>query len=326
MTVTISIRRVRRPIAAVLTLLVAAGCSTGHTGPTPIADAEAAARAAVANERALAATTANPNTIGVVPLAAADSALEPLAFAIADFLLTDLSRSRQLTVVDRTELHAILRELDLAGSGRVDSATAPRTGHLLRAGRLVVGAVGPAAREAVRLDARTADVNSGRVVAAGTADAALTQVLDAEKTIALRVFDALGVTLTPAERVAVEARPTRNLAALLAYGRAVRYEVEGAYSAAAAEYARASLLDPQFRLARRRLSDLQAHADMWPLPVVPAFEHSPGFTVGVGTLGAVMIDNVNRTFPVGTRGDSRSPADPAFPLTQATLILTVELP
>ena len=319
-------RRLWQRPALLLPLLPLFLAACGHGSATPITDADAAARAAVANERALVATATDPRTVGVVPLAAADSALEPLAFAIADFLLTDLSRSRQLTVVDRTELHAILRELDLAGSGRVDSATAPRTGHLLRAGRLVVGAIGPAAREAVRLDARTADVNSGRVVVAGTADATLSQVLDAEKTIALRIFDALGVTLTPAERVAVEARPTRNLAALLAYGRAVRYEVEGAYASAAAEYSRASLLDPNFRLARRRLSDLQAHADMWPLPVVPAFEHSPGFTVGVGTLGAVMIDNVNRTFPVGTRGDSRSPADPAFPITQATVILTVVLP
>lgn len=310
------------PIAA----LALAGCRGTLGGPTPLAEADAAARAAVAGEREIGSATTGRRTVGVVPLQATDSSLAPLGYALADLLLTDLSRSRQLTVVDRAELHAVLRELDLAAAGRVDSNTAPRTGRLLRASQLVVGGVAPVAG-GVRLDARTADVATGRVDVAVTADAPLTSILDAEKEIAFRVFEALGVNLTPAERAAVMQRPTMSLAALLAYGRAVRYEVEGRLGTAASEYARAARLDPNFAAARNRLYDLRAHADVWPLPVVPMVEGSRRYTAGTTSLGSAMVDRVNQSYPFATSSaGSRSPADPTFPASQATILLTVVLP
>ena len=44
-------------------------------------------------------------------------------------------------------------------------------------------------------------------------------VLDAEKAFVFAVFDRMGVILTLAERTLVEQRPTKSLAALLAYSR-----------------------------------------------------------------------------------------------------------
>lgn len=312
------------PVAA----LALAGCRTGMAGgPAPIVEADAAVRAALASEQTLGSVTAGVRTVGVVPLAAGNSELEPLGYALADLLLTDLSRSRQLKVVDRAELHAVLRELKLAAAGGVDSATAPRTGRLLRASQLVVGGVAPMDGGAITVDTRTADVASGRVDVAVTTNTTLTEILDAEKAIAFRLLDALGVTLTPAERASIEQRPTRNLSALLAYGRAVRYEVEGRYGPATAEYARAARLDASFGAARGRLYDLRAHADVWPLPVVPVDGESRGYTAGTSTLGNAMVDNVNQTFSFGTSApDARSSADPAFQAAQATIILTVKLP
>ncbi len=307
--------------------LALAGCRTG-AGPAPIVGADAAARAALASEATLGNAPVGTRTVGVVPLTAGDSDLEPLGYALADLLLTDLSRSRQLKVVDRAELHAVLRELDLASAGRMDSATAPRTGRLLRASQLIVGGVASGdGAGALRVETRTADVASGRLEVAVTTNTTINNVLDAEKAIAFRLFDALGVTLTPAERAAIEQRPTRNLAALLAYGRAVRYEVEGRYGPATAEYARAARLDAGFNMARNRLYDLRAHADVWPLPVVPVSGDSRGYTAGTSMLTTAMVDNVNRTFAFGTSTpDVRSAADPVFSAAQATIILTIKLP
>lgn len=309
--------------------LAMVGCRAGMGGsPTPLVQADAAARAALATESTLGSAPAGTRTVGVVPLTTADTALAPLGYALADLLLTDLSRSRQLKVVDRAELHAVLRELDLAAAGGMDSSTAPRTGRLLRASQLIVGGVAQGDGDGgIRVDTRTADVATGQLDVAVTTNTTLNSLLDAEKAIAFRLLDALGVTLSPAERAAIEQRPTRNLAALLAYGRAVRYEVEGRYGAAAAEYARAARLDAGFTGARSRLFDLRAHADVWPLPVVPVTGESRGYTAGTSTLGTAMVDNVNRTFSFGTSSpDARSAADPAFPAAQATIILTIKLP
>ncbi|HZI44674.1 MAG TPA: CsgG/HfaB family protein, partial [Ilumatobacter sp.] len=70
-----------------------------------------------------------------------DTALAPLAYALADLLMTDLARSAQLRIVDRLRLDALLREVRLVEAGRVDTATAPRVGRLVGARRLVIGAL-----------------------------------------------------------------------------------------------------------------------------------------------------------------------------------------
>lgn len=317
--------RIRTLVAVAL---LATACRPGlRSSPTPLVEAEAAARTALATEQSLQALPAEARTVGVAPLLTADSALAPLGYALADLILTDLSRSAQLQVVERATLHALLRELALSGTGRIDSASAPRTGRLLQASQLVVGAMAPVGEAGLRLDSRVAEVATGRVQLAAAAETRLVDVLDAEKELVMQIFERLGVTLTPAELARVQERPTASLAALLAYGRAVRYEVEGLHAPAATEYARAARLDPDFELAQVRFHDLRAHADVWPLPVMPVTGQPRGFTATTGTLGSSMVDRVNPTYPFATAsGDSRAAADPVFPVTHATVILTIVLP
>ena len=78
----------RRPVLAVpFALLALAACSTTvQTTPTPIVEAEASARRAIANERTLGAPPAGGHTVGVAPLHSADSALAPLGYALSDLL------------------------------------------------------------------------------------------------------------------------------------------------------------------------------------------------------------------------------------------------
>jgi hypothetical protein len=142
--------------------------------------------------------------LGIPPFAVAarDSALAPLGFAFADFLATDLSRSARVQLVERARLGEVLRELDLAAAGRVDSATAPRVGRILQARRLLVGSIGtaPGDRNTLRLGVRVADVPTGVLAQTIDARAPLDDVLAAEKALVLRIFDALGVVLAPSER------------------------------------------------------------------------------------------------------------------------------
>ena len=77
-------------------------------------------------------------------------------------------------------------------------------------------------------------------------------MFDLEKRIALGLFDELGVTLTVAERNAVEQRPTRSLAAFLAYSRGLTAEDDGRFDDASRFYRDALRIDPGFRAARQR--------------------------------------------------------------------------
>ena len=247
------------PIVA-LTLGACATAGPMRVNPARVAEAEEFARRAVANEQTRGAGDSLPErTVGVTPLrvSATDSSLQPLGYGLADLLMTDLAQSRSLRVVDRLRLDALLRELDLVTAGRVDGGTAPRVGRLVQARRLVVGSAAQQPGNQVMIEAGVADVATGELRTAVTATASLDDILDAEKELAFKLFDALGVQLTPAERLAVEQRATQNLAALLAYSRGVRFEVEGQFDAAASEYRNALRLDPGFSMAGTRLGGTQ---------------------------------------------------------------------
>src|SRR5213080_5130757 len=81
----------------------------------------------------------------------------------------------------------------------------------------------------LRVDAAVIEVPTTRVAGSTNDDRALDQLLTLEKNIALGLFQQLGVTLTTAERNAIEQRPTRSLAAFLAYSRGLLSEDEGRF-------------------------------------------------------------------------------------------------
>lgn len=238
---------------------------------------QAAVRLAVANEARIAAVGPQPRTLAVFPfhLVGVDAELEPLSHAMAEMLLTDLSQTDRLTVLERTRVQLLLDELQLAESGAVDVATAARSGRLLGAERLVQGSLTGSSETEIRLDAAlvnawTVDVagagNNGyaaaspqSVVRISESDA-MQRLFDLEKRLALRLYEAMGVELTPAERERVNRRPTENLQAILAYGRGLRAADAGDFDTAALHFREAAALDPDFSAAQLRAEEAEAMA------------------------------------------------------------------
>lgn len=220
-------------------------------------EAEAAVRRAIALELSLDPARFPEWSITVPPLrvASADSSLEPLGYGLADLVATDLARIGRLEVVERTHLNALLRELELGASDRADAAAAPRLGRLLGARRVVHGTLTALPRERLRIDANVSDVATANVSETPASASSLEDIFDAQKRLTLRILETLGITPTPAERAAIEQRPTTNLAALLAYSRGVRDEAHGRVERAVDEYSRALAVDRGFELARIRLRD-----------------------------------------------------------------------
>lgn len=211
------------------------------------------ARSEVRDEQRLTQVPGTPNVVAVLPLtfSGADTSLQPLGRGLAELLTTDLARSSQLTVVERLRLQAVLDELALQTSGATDSASRVRAGRILQAGRLVQGSIlqqGPQ----LRVDAAVIDVPSTRLTGATNDDRALDELLTLEKNIALGLFQQLGVTLTTAERNAIEQRPTRSLSAFLAYSRGLLLEDEGQFERAETFYRDAVRLDPGFGAAQAK--------------------------------------------------------------------------
>jgi len=281
---------------------VATGCATTTATVRYVeraAAADTAAREAVRNEQRLSVANVPMNTIGVSPLSvlSSDTAYASLGYGIAALLVQDLSKSAQLILVERLRIDAVLRELDFTRSGRVDTLTAPRVGKLIGARQVVVGSVDLRTRGTVRLQSFVANTTTGRAGSSLNGSAPLDQIFDAEKSLALRLFGAMGIALTPAERRAVEAHATRSLAAFLEFSRGTRAEAFGDFSRAQAHYAAAARLDANFDAPRARLLVLQP-------PVVAL---GPRLPIGpLQRVGSLSTDLINRPGPntIGTGGDA----------------------
>jgi TolB-like protein len=224
----------------------------------------AEARAAVARESTLGTEPPPANTVAVLPwrYAGANPELEPLGRGLTHLVITDLSKVNRLRLLERERVQALVDELALTDSGRVNPASGARSGRMLRAGRVVQGTLQEAGGR-YRLDGTIVDASDAAVLATGAADDDLRQLFSMEKEVVVELLRRVGITLTPAEERALSERPTADLQAFLAFSRGLEAEDRGDFSAAEREYEAALQADPAFRSARdsrdgvRRLSEGQ---------------------------------------------------------------------
>jgi TolB-like protein len=223
------------------------------------------ARAAVARESTLGAEPPPANTVAVLPwrYAGANAELEPLGRGLTHLVITDLSKVSRLRLLERERVQALVNELALTDSGRVDPSSGARSGRLLRAGQVVQGTLQETAGGRYRLDGTIVNTTDAAVLATGAADDDLRQLFSMEKEVVVELLRRAGITLTPAEERALSERPTADLQAFLAFSRGLEAEDRGDFPAAEREYEAALQSDPAFRSARdgrdgvRRLSQAQ---------------------------------------------------------------------
>jgi tetratricopeptide (TPR) repeat protein len=221
----------------------------------------AAAKAAVANENQLSQNAGDPRTIAVPAFRfqGPDSSLAPLERGMAELVITDLSHSAQLTIVERDRMQAIADEIQLGAGDRTDPGTAARAGRLMQAGRLVSGGILQVGSQ-LRLSSSVVEVATSQISDPAEVTNDLDALFAAQKQLVLRIFDQLGVTLTPAERQLVDRTPTTNLNAFLDYSRGLMAADDGRFEDATRFFESARALDPGFGAAASRASAAQAAA------------------------------------------------------------------
>ena len=218
------------------------------------------AKSAVQQEASLSGQPGSPRTVAVMPMrfSGPDTTLRPLERGFADLLTTDLARSSQLTLVERSRMQTLLDEIKLQRGGATDAASNVRAGKMLRAGRMVQGSLNQMGAFDLRADAAVVDVPTSQIQGTVNASDQLEAVFNLEKKIALDLFTQLGVTLSPAERNAIEQRPTRSMQAFLAYSRGLTAEDEGRYEEASRFFSDAVRIDPGFAAAQQKSQEVRA--------------------------------------------------------------------
>jgi len=214
----------------------------------------AEARKAVAAEQTLSPAPPVPNTIAVLPWTylGANPELKPLERGMAHLVVSDLAKVSRLTLLERERVQALADELALGSAGRIDPASAARSGRLLRAAEVVQGSIRETGGKAIRLDANVVSATTAEIRASGSASDQLSRLFSMEKSVVLDLLGRLGIALSPAEQRAIAERPTSDLQAFLAFSRGLEAEDRGRFGEAAQLFQQAALRDPAFRAARER--------------------------------------------------------------------------
>ena len=263
------------------------------------AELKEAAKTAVANESAISATPGATNTIAVLPftIGLADPSYAPLGRGLADLMITDLSKSRQLTIVERERMQAIVDEIALSKSANVDAATTVRAGKLIQAGRIVQGQVlQGAGGTGITISSNVVASNGGGVTAVTAPNGTLDKLFDLEKTLVMNTFRTLGITLTPAEAQEVDRRSTSSLAAFLAYSRGLQAQDDGRFDEAARFFDNARSIDPGFGAALARSQQASAASQSSTAKVETSIRSSSegaAASVGTTTAGAGLASTLN---------------------------------
>lgn len=211
----------------------------------------ARAKAAVAAEATLSATPGDPRTIAVPAMKYSgpnEAELAPLERGLAELVITDLGKSAQLVLVERDRMQALADEIQLGASGRVETESAVRAGHLIQAGRLVNGSIIQGG-QALTLSSSIVTVATSQLSPPVEVNGDVDKFFDMQKELVFGIFEGLGVTLTAEERTAIGEQQTRNFDAFLLYSRGLVAVDAGRYAEAAALFKQSSALDPAFRAA-----------------------------------------------------------------------------
>jgi TolB-like protein len=265
------------------------------------------ARLALSQEAQLSSAPPEPNTIAVMPFAYSgnNEDVKPLSRGFAQLVVTDLAKSRQVRVLERERMQAMLDEMHLSQTGRVDSTTAVRSGRLLRAARVVEGSLLDVGN-VLRADAAVVDVATSAVPVNANAALELNRVFDMEKALVLDLFSRMNITLTPAERGALNQRPTQSLQAFLSWSRGLEAEDRGDFAGAQGFYDQASRIDPGFLNAQQssaKASDMSAAASSNVQTVDAAVQQNANTETGQSgssSQGNALNNGTNGTTPPST--------------------------
>lgn len=187
---------------------------------------------------------------------------QPLSKGITDMLITELSASPAIQVVERDRLQSLLEEQDLSRTDRVDQETAVKLGRILGAHHLLMGGFVIDPREKMRLDLRAVDVETSRVVYVESVSGKAEEVLELIAELGRRVNTRL--RLPPIQARSQPARGTTSksdqLKAVMFLSRALDEQDRGNVNAAATLYRRALEVYPEYERARVLLASIDGSA------------------------------------------------------------------
>lgn len=183
-----------------------------------------------------------------------DAELGFVSKGLTDMLITDLVAFDGVKVVERTRLEEVLKELNFQQTKYVDKKSATKLGQVLNANYLVYGSITPAGGKLL-LETRLVNAKDGAIVASARQQDERDKVFDMEQRLANELVAKIDAKLTADDSARRKVR-VKDLATVVAYGKALDLSDQGKLDEAQAVIREVVSKSPTFLLARERRDEL----------------------------------------------------------------------
>ena len=188
-----------------------------------------------------------------------------LGKGLADMVITDLSASQRLTVVDRERVQELTREIDLGAAGILDPKTAPRVGQIAKVRWVLFGTFSHRGA-GVSIEALLIDVSTGQTTRIEQVEGPVGKLFDLEQGLIRAILAKLDVPMTEEDLRMVKLLKTQSLPAFEHYAKCLGLFDEGQWFDALRE--RGWRGGPT-RLTSRRRPDWHNSTTSWAKPNMP---------------------------------------------------------
>ncbi len=214
----------------------------------------------IQNEQELSLQNVSDSTMAVFPLIyqGINKDYAPLSRGFSEMVSIDLAKLKDVTVLERVRIQAVLDELKLSQSAEVDQSTAPRVGKILKAGTIVSGDYDVTDNGDFKINLGSWIVETSQRKSWVNKTGSLKDLFVLQKQVVFAFLQENGFQLTQEEKENIAYIPTQNLEAFLAYSKGLQEEDAGNYQQSEGFFNQATQLDPHFQDAGNKLQSSQS--------------------------------------------------------------------
>lgn len=185
-----------------------------------------------------------------------DAKYNALSKGIADMLITDLSKVKGVTIVEREKLEKLIQEIKLGQSKYFDQATAQKLGKGLGAQNILTGSF-YVLDNVIRLDARLIDVQTGGVIFAEQVSGNKNNFFALHQQLANLLAKNINVPYSPDLSGLYKAGEEVTLKEVVNYSNALELQDVGMSNDAKQILEKTIKENPKFRFAKNKLEDIK---------------------------------------------------------------------
>ncbi len=228
-----------------------------HAGQVVTEDLRTWARDAIAQEKSL-ASDIRDNTVAVLYFQNLNkrSEFDPWQKGLTVMLISDLAQIKELQVLERVRLQALVEEIGFGTSGLVEKGNAPKVGRFVRAQHLVGGEFNQDASLSFDVASDLLDVPRESVINSFGSKGMAEEIFRIEKELLFAITDSLGIKLPPDQKAALQKPFSSDYAALFAFFQAIDFSDRGEYGKAQEHYKKALARDSDLTPAADALQEL----------------------------------------------------------------------